>query len=122
MGAYHMFHPIPVSFLFNSLSSPYPSILDLPALLEPCMFLLAFIHYGRALLQSMLPFHIILLLSLMNQAPGFTLVHFLSTFLLFLLYLSSPRSGDLASVPGVFLSISLLLLLLLLLSLFQTSL
>jgi hypothetical protein len=71
------------------------------------MFLLAFIHYGRALLQSMLPFHIISLLSLMNQAPGFTLVRFLSTFF-FSFYLSSPRSGDLASVHGVFLSISLL--------------
>lgn len=38
------------------------------------MFLLAFIHYGRALLQPILLFHIISLLSLMNQAPGFTLV------------------------------------------------
>lgn len=74
MGVYHMFHPLPVSFLFNSLPFSYPSILDLPTLLEPCMFLLAFIHYGRALLQPILLFHIISLLSLMNQAPGFTLV------------------------------------------------
>jgi hypothetical protein len=43
------------------------------------MFLLAFIHYGRALLLSA-PFHIISFPFLMNQAPGFTLVHFLSGF------------------------------------------
>ena len=66
--------PALFSFLFSFHTHPYLS----HPLLEPCMYLLAFFHYGHVLSESMLFSRVISNASLSNQAPGFTLVRSLS--------------------------------------------